>query len=388
MNILILFFVFFSFSLYSIEEILAHGMVPIVNENDAAVSGNKGYTTENVFSDNDALASIVAGRLGAQVLMLLTDVEGVYDRPPSEVGSKIMDRYVKGKPIVIGDKSTCGRGGMSSKIDSALRALDRNVEAVVVASGGRPRVIADVLAGEKVGTLFVESALEEVETKQASEQAIGAKNAARQLQALTSEERSFIMKEIARALRDNVDAILVANQLDLDAASQAKLDSSLLQRLKITSAKIDVLAAGFEQLAEINEPLGKMLKRTEMAEGLNLTQITVPIGVLLIVFESRPDSLPQICALSLRSGNGLLLKGGKEAEKSNEILHEIIVNTVYEASFNKVSRDIVGLVVSRDEVTELLKLEKDIDLVIPRGGKKLVEHVKANTRIPGNYLIL
>ena len=101
-----------------------------------------------------------------------------------------------------------------------------------------------------------------------------------------------------------------------------------MQRLKLTDAKIETLASGIEQLAQMAEPIGKVLKRTELAEGLNLTQVHVPIGVLLIVFESRPDSLPQIASLALRSGNGLLLKGGKEAERSNRALHAVVVDAV------------------------------------------------------------
>jgi delta-1-pyrroline-5-carboxylate synthetase len=219
-------------------------------------------------------------------------------------------------------------------------------------------------------------------TTRAVDQAIGAKNASRLLQTLSSEERSTMLLSVAAALRSNKSAILAANQKDLDAALKTKLSSSLLQRLKITDAKIETLAVGFEQIAQTSEPLGKVLRKTEMADGLMLTQITVPIGVLLIVFESRPDSLPQICALSLRSGNGLLLKGGKEAEHSNAFLHKVIVDAVFESTGGRVSRDIIGLVTSREEVSELLKLDEHVDLIIPRGGKALVEHVKRNTRIP------
>lgn len=317
------------------------------------------------------------------MLLLLTDVEGLYDRPPSQAGAKIIGTYLKNSAIVFGEKSAQGRGGMSSKIDSAMRALDSKVQAVVVASGARPRVIADVMAGECIGTLFVEC--EEVEDEESNstaavDQAIGAKVAARQLQALTSQQRSDVLIAVAAALRKNMCEILEANKIDIENALKSKLGDSLLQRLKMTEVKIETLAVGFEQLAADCEPLGKLLRKTEIADGLMLTQVTVPIGVLLIVFESRPDSLPQICALSLRSGNGLLLKGGKEAEKSNTVLHRVIVNAVYESS--GVSRDIIGLVTSREEVSELLELEEHIDLVIPRGGKALVDHVKRNTRIP------
>jgi delta-1-pyrroline-5-carboxylate synthetase len=131
-------------------------------------------------------------------------------------------------------------------------------------------------------------------------------------------------------------------QADLDAAASNGTADALVQRLKLTPAKLETLAAGVEQLAQMAEPLGKVLKRTELADGLELTQIHVPIGVLLVVFESRPDSLPQIASLALRSGNGLLLKGGKEAEQSNRALHAVVVEAVVSESVGLVSES-VGL---------------------------------------------
>jgi len=398
----------------SMEEIISHGMVPIVNENDA-VSGNQGYTTENVFSDNDALASIVAGQLGAEVLLLLTDVGGLYDRPPSEAGAKIIDTYNRAQLVSIGDKSARGRGGMGAKVDSALRALDQGVQAVVIASGKEPGVVVDILGGVKpVGTLFIpgsdsatfaassgvaaavpatQAALGAAAAAgteaaavslSAAAQAAAAKTAARALQALSTAERSAVMKAVAAALRRNVDLILDANAKDLEAAKEATppVASALVQRLKLSAEKVETLAVGVEQLADMAEPIGKELRKTELATGLELTQVTVPIGVLLIVFESRPESLVQIAALCLRSGNGLLLKGGKEAELSNAVLHKVVTDAVFESSEGKVARGVVALVTSRDEVTDLLQLDQAIDLVIPRGSKALVEHIKKHTRIP------
>mmetsp|Transcript_45627 Transcript_45627/g.126167 ORF Transcript_45627/g.126167 Transcript_45627/m.126167 type:complete len:211 (+) Transcript_45627:1433-2065(+) len=133
-------------------------MVPIINENDA-VSGNQGYTKENVFSDNDALASIVASQMGAEVLLLLTDVDGLYDRPPSEPGAAIIPEYYRDVEDVsfrIGDKSAQGRGGMKAKVDSAMRALDVGVKAVVVASGHNLSVVRDVFSSKSTGTIFMD----------------------------------------------------------------------------------------------------------------------------------------------------------------------------------------------------------------------------------------
>ena len=110
--------------------------------------------------------------------------------------------------------------------------------------------------------------------------------------------------------------------------AQGKISEQLMQRLKLKPQKIKQLGAGLRSIAAQDEPVGKILSRMEIAEGLELEKVTAPIGVLLIIFEARPDALPQIAALAIRSGNGLLLKGGKEAARSNACLHKIITDTI------------------------------------------------------------
>jgi len=122
--------------------------------------------------------------------------------------------------------------------------------------------------------------------------------------------------------------------------------------------------------------------KRELSDGLELSQTTVPIGVLMIVFESRPDSMPQISALALASSNGLLLKGGKEATNSNAAIHKVIGDAIEDGSKGQISRDIIGLVTSRGQVADMLSLDDVIDLVIPRGSNALVSYIKANTKIP------
>lgn len=121
-----------------------------------------------------------------------------------------------------------------------------------------------------------------------------------------------------------------------------------------------------------------MLKRKELADGLMLEEVRVPIGVLLVIFEARPDVLPQVAALAIQSGNGLILKGGKEAIQTNTLLHEIITRTI--AQFG-IDPQLVGLVQTYEQIEELLQL-REIDLVIPRGSAELVNHIQQNTRIP------
>lgn len=210
--------------------------------------------------------------------------------------------------------------------------------------------------------------------------AVRARTASRALQALPSADRVAIMHRIAAALKANEAAIMAENAKDIKAA-QGKISEALLQRLILKPNKISQLAAGVEAIAAQDEPVGRLLSRIEVAEGLVLDKVTSPIGVLLIIFEARPDALPQIAALAIRSGNGLLLKGGKEASHSNAILHKVIVDAVAEVA-PSVGRDLIGLITSRDDIDALLKLHDTIDLVIPRGSNQLVSYIQSNTKIP------
>lgn len=212
--------------------------------------------------------------------------------------------------------------------------------------------------------------------------ATAARNEARKLQALPQEERRKILYVVADALLENEKELLEANAKDLEAATKDDVALPLVRRLKLTHEKLQTLATGIRQIADQPDPLGVVKSKRELADGLELSQITVPIGVLMIIFESRPDSLPQISALALASGNGLLLKGGKEASYSNAALHKVIGDAVESGSEGKIRRDIIALVTSRGQVSDMLSLDDVIDLVIPRGGNALVSYIKANTRIP------
>ncbi len=212
--------------------------------------------------------------------------------------------------------------------------------------------------------------------------AVAARRAGRALQALTTDQRVAALHRMAQALVDNAEHILAENALDV-ADAQALVESGELaqasaDRLPLTEAKLGTLAAGIRSIADADEPLGRVIHTTELADGLVLRKETAALGVLLIIFESRPDALPQIASLALRSGNGLVLKGGKEARRSNTVLHAVLT----QALAPDVSADVIGLVHSRSDIAELLELDDVIDLVIPRGSNALVRHIQANTRIP------
>eukprot|EP00882_Tetradesmus_deserticola_P002291 GHRQ01002445.1.p1 GENE.GHRQ01002445.1~~GHRQ01002445.1.p1 ORF type:complete len:428 (+),score=166.86 GHRQ01002445.1:479-1762(+) len=210
----------------------------------------------------------------------------------------------------------------------------------------------------------------------ARESAQKARNASRKLQALATEERVAMLNRVADALLAKESEIMAENSMDVEEAGD-KISQSLLQRLVLKPQKIQQLADGIRAIAAEEEPIRRVMSRMEVAEGLTLEKQTAPIGVLLIIFEARPDALPQIAALALRSGNGLLLKGGKEAAHSNAVLYKTIVDAI-----GPLGRDLIHLITSRDEIADLLKLDDVIDLVIPRGGNALVSHIQANTKIP------
>lgn len=152
-----------------------------------------------------------------------------------------------------------------------------------------------------------------------------ARKGGRQLQTLSPEQRASCVHTLADLLISKQSEILDANQKDLSEATKTGLAKPLLSRLSLTPAKLKNLSVGLKQIADSSHSnVGRVLRKTRLADGLMLKQITVPIGVLLVIFESRPDSLPQVAALAIASGNGLLLKGGKEAAHSNRALMELV----------------------------------------------------------------
>lgn len=189
---------------------------------------------------------------------------------------------------------------------------------------------------------------------EARQAATAARTEARKLQALPYKSRQDILNAVANALIERKQELLSANAIDLAAAERDGIELVLKKRLKLTEEKIATLASGLRQLAGLPDPLGVVKSKRELADGMELSQITVPIGVLMIIFESRPDSMPQISALALASGNGLLLKGGKEAVNSNAAIHKVIGDAIESGSGGKIKRDFIGLITSRGQVRNVV----------------------------------
>ncbi|CAO5060965.1 glutamate-5-semialdehyde dehydrogenase [Microcystis aeruginosa] len=205
------------------------------------------------------------------------------------------------------------------------------------------------------------------------------RQASRQLAILTNEERNEALEAIAEALTANADKILDANMVDVQTAKAMELSQALCARLELSSSKLKAAIAGVRDVAKLADPLATMQINRELDQGLTLRRITCPLGVLGVIFEARPDALIQITSLAIKSGNGVILKGGKEALRSCQALVTIIHQAL---SQTKVNPAAVRLLTTREEIQELLKLEQYIDLIIPRGSNEFVRYIQNNTRIP------
>ncbi len=212
-----------------------------------------------------------------------------------------------------------------------------------------------------------------------SEIAAIAKSASIQLAVTKTEIKNNALAEIAKALKQNSDEIVLANKEDLVTAEKNNLAGPLLKRLKFDEGKIADVCAGIESLIKLDDPVGKTITATELDKGLELDKVSCPIGVIGVVFESRPDALVQISTLCLKSGNAVLLKGGSEAVKTNKILAETISEASEKAGLPK---GWIQLLETRQDVAQMLALDQYIDLVIPRGSNEFVRYIMNNTNIP------
>jgi glutamate-5-semialdehyde dehydrogenase len=212
------------------------------------------------------------------------------------------------------------------------------------------------------------------------EQAQAAKRASFRLAGAPTESKNRALSAIGEAIDHDRERILVENEKDQEQAHQTGLKESLFKRLVLTDAKIDQIVASVRDVERLEDPVGKTLLSRELDQDLVLHKTTVPIGVIGVIFESRPDVLVQISSLCLKSGNVVILKGGSEALHSNRILFQLIREAAQ--ATDPVFEDSVHLVETREQIGELLRLDRWIDLMIPRGSNELVRRIQENTRIP------
>ena len=211
------------------------------------------------------------------------------------------------------------------------------------------------------------------------ERASAAKAASIRLAATKSEAKNAALTEIAKALTQRRSDIVAANQRDLAEAERSHLAPPLLKRLKFDEAKLADVCAGIHSLIKLDDPVGRTLAATELDAGLELYKVSCPIGVIGVVFESRPDALVQISTLCLKSGNAVLLKGGSEAAHTNRILAETIAAAGEAAGLPS---GWIALLETRQDVADMLELDEHIDLIVPRGSNEFVRHIMTHTNIP------
>jgi glutamate-5-semialdehyde dehydrogenase len=208
-----------------------------------------------------------------------------------------------------------------------------------------------------------------------------ARRAASQLATLSGAAKVAALRGISSAIRQQRDALISANAEDLSAAQKADLAPALIKRLELNEKRINAMAEGVEQIAGQTDPVGQIIEGYVRPNGLRIQKVRVPLGVVLFFYESRPNVTSDAAALCIKSGNAVILRGGKEAFHSNRAIAKIIADALGAADIDPAS---VQLVESTDRalVPELLKLDRYIDLVIPRGGESLIRAVVKDSTIP------
>ncbi len=205
------------------------------------------------------------------------------------------------------------------------------------------------------------------------------KSASPKMAATSGDDRNRALKAVKDALIKNKDEIFKANAADLENAKEAGTSKAVVKRLKFDEGKLQSVTEGIDNLINLPDPVGRIMMARELDEGLVLKRVSCPIGVIGVIFEARPDALVQISSLCIKSGNCAILKGGKETVNTNNTLFEIIKSSVIEAGLPS---DCLFKAEQHNEIDELLKCDRDVDLLIPRGSNAFVQYIMNNTRIP------
>ncbi len=208
-----------------------------------------------------------------------------------------------------------------------------------------------------------------------------ARTASRSLVSLSTTRKNRALKAMAQGLRRNARPLKNENAKDLERAEANRLSPSMIDRLTLSDKVIEGMARALEEIAELPDPVGKITGMTRRPNGLTVGKMRIPLGVVAIIYESRPNVTSDAAGLCLKSGNAVILRGGSEAIHSNRAIVEVLKSSLQESG---ISPDVIGFipVTERKAVNEMLSLEQYIDLVIPRGGEGLIRTVVENSRIP------
>lgn len=208
-----------------------------------------------------------------------------------------------------------------------------------------------------------------------------ARSAARRTASLSDETRSEALRRGASKLRGDVEDLVEANRKDVAAGRASGLNDALLDRLLLTPERIEDMAAGLETVAALADPLAKPIERWQAPSGIDIEQVRIPIGVIAVIYESRPNVTADVAALCIKSGNACILKGGKEAIHSNSAIADLLVEAFESAGVPAKAMQLVRRT-DRATTTALLQHEEGLDLIIPRGGPGLVRAIAENSNVP------
>ncbi|QCX34447.1 glutamate-5-semialdehyde dehydrogenase [Caloramator sp. E03] len=208
-----------------------------------------------------------------------------------------------------------------------------------------------------------------------------AKKASKELNNMQTNIKNKALINMAQALKNNIDKILTANELDMAEGKNKNLSSSLLDRLLLNEKRINDMAEGLLQVAALPDPVGEILRMWKRPNGLQIGQIRVPIGVIGIIYEARPNVTVDAAALCIKSGNAVILRGGSEAINSNKAITDIISSAAFEAGLPKGCIQLIETT-DREATRIMMKMNKYLDLLIPRGGAGLIKTVIENSTVP------
>jgi glutamate-5-semialdehyde dehydrogenase len=220
-----------------------------------------------------------------------------------------------------------------------------------------------------------------IEMEIVKKQVIDAKNASKKMNSLTNNDKNEILFAIAKKIEENIDDIIFRNDIDIEAGKKANLSNAFIDRLKLTEKSLKQIAESVRNVASLEDPIGEVIDTNIVENGLKINKIRQPLGVIGIIYESRPNVTIDTIALCIKSGNAVILKGGKEALNSNHILARLAVEAAEESGLPEGAIQFIETS-NRDIFAEILKMDKFIDVIIPRGSQEMIENITEISKIP------
>ncbi len=363
------------------DTLLEKGIIPIVNENDA-ISIDEIQNILN-FGDNDNLSAIVSTLVNADTLIILSDIDGFYDSDPrTNEDSKMLKEVYKITPEIEecagGAGSNRGTGGMVTKLSATKVATSNGID-MILANGENPEILIDILNGEDIGTMFVAK-----EGNKMNNELIikgkKAKEASYTLSFATNEKNNGLLK-ISESLIKRCNEILEENKKDLEKAIEKGTSNAMLDRLKLDEERVKSIANAVADVVKLDDPIGEVTSMFKRPNGLRIGVQRVPLGVVGIIYEARPNVTADLRRLMFKTGNAVILRGGSEAINSNLKIVEIISDALKEAGLPEGSVQILEDT-SRETATDFMRLNDYLDVLIPRGGAGLIKAVVNNATVP------